>query len=677
MTQRPQPNDNYVYKTFKLSEVNVAQAESMFIEKYKDYLDKKPILTTTINHKTNNIVIESTIRDELFKTHQIGADPKLSIDITNWETQIQTTKFFTFDVPNKTPQLTTNKPKYVTQTFSFKHVINHVDIVQAEAEFVEKYGHLLDDNQLINRTLVDYKTKTITIEASTIKHFHPPKKANKGFIFDLGDNPNTNFYRLVDLFKPLGIYTDDFNFYSKESKVVVTSNKLTKKIIDDAKKVIELENRTNTFTKTYYFDKRPTVENLLNSQLNFLTENKLHEDDITFVGIDTNEESPFSYKNTITITGKQSAKHKTYSDDVAAVISSCVIVDRFDSLLESALKEGGSDDVIQRVISYQHPVVIDDSLELLEGPVDVNSSLQDVVESIPVEPSFPHETYQAVLEARLSNSIFSEVEGQDLPEEPIIEGNFPTNFSIADFATESLEEQLAKPFETPPVEIGDKICTDPVVTNFELNETTFGKPDKINHERVLYSNYKFGAVGLDFTLSTNKAVNDKLIEVLGDNNYKLSSDKSILTVTSNITADFIKDKIKQLGGHPKLAPEKEIRVFTTGKDKVDVNDLSKVKQYFDDVLQKYSDENDVTVKPIKIEAELGHNCASATVEITSNYIKPNKTKEEKEVIMILYNALLIKQIMEANPQTNFRQARGYTPDEPAISLHRADANWPG
>lgn len=546
------------------------------------------------------------------------------------------------------PQLTTNKPEYVTQTYNFKHVINHVDIVQAEAEFVEKYGHLLDDNQLINRTLVDYKTKTITIEASTIKHFHPPKKANKGFIFDLGDNPNTNFYRLVDLFKPLGIYTDDFNFYSKESKVVVTSNKLTKKIIDDAKKVIELENRTNTFTKTYYFDKRPTVENLLNSQLNFLTENKLHEDDITFVGIDTNEESPFSYKNTITITGKQSAKHKTYSDDVAAVISSCVIVDRFESLLESALKDG-SDNVIQRVISYQHPVVTDDNLELLEGPVDINSSLQDVVESIPVEPSFPHETYLAVLEARLSNSIFSEVEGQDLPQEStIVEGNFPTNFSIADFATETLPEPEP---QYPVIETGDKIYDGKVQTSFELQEVTLGQPDKVNHETIHPSDLAMFNNTLHIKLSPGKTTNAKLIEVLEltENDYYYTKDQTAITVTSNhVTVDFIKEKIKQLGGHSKLVPPNEIRVFTYNNDNaLDVSNLNSVKVFFDSLIQGYSDKHRVKIKPIKFEVDVNTNSASATVEITPNYLRQS-TNVESIIIDILYNALILKQATEGN-----------------------------
>jgi hypothetical protein len=520
-----------------------------------------------------------------------------------------------------------NKPKHVHQTYNFKHVINHVDIVQAEAEFVEKYGHLLDDNQLINRTLVDYKTKTITIEASTIKHFHPPKKANKGFIFDLGDNPNTNFYRLVDLFKPLGIYTDDFNFYSKESKVVVTSNKLTKKIIDDAKKVIELENRTNTFTKTYHFDEdtKLSLKDALNCQLNFITVNKLHEDDITYVGINTNPEDSYDLFNTITISGKQSSKHKTYSDDVAAIINSCVIVDRFESLLESALKEGGSDDVIKRVISYQHPVVIDDSLELLEGPVDVNSSLQDVVELI--------------------------------PEEPIIEGNFPTTFNIADFATETLPEPEP---QYPTVEIGDKIYDGKVQTSFELQEVTLGQPDKVNHETIHPSDLAMFNNTLYIKLRDSNIINDKLIEVLEltNNDFYYTKDKTAINVTSkHVTVDFIKDKIKQLGGHSKLTPETEIRVFTFSKNlHLDVNDLTKdfdasnlttVKAFFDDLIQKYNDKHNVKIKPIKFEVDVNTNSASATVEITPNYLKQS-TNLEAAVITILYNALLLKQVIDGN-----------------------------
>jgi hypothetical protein len=269
-----------------------------------------------------------------------------------------------------TPQLK-NKPEYVTQTYNFKHVINHVDIVQAEAEFVEKYSHLLDDNQLINRTLVDYETKTITIEAYSTSLFYPIKEHNKGFIFNISSIKDINDFFKV--FESLGITSDDFTLYSKENKLVTISNKLTKQIINDAKAVIELESRGETFVETYRFDKRPNVSNLLHAQLKFITDNKLHEDDITFVSINSDDEDFATNVNTITITGKQSAKHKTYSDDVAAIINSCVIVDRFESLLESALKEG-SDDVIQRVISYQHPIVNDETLELLEAPIPVNIS---------------------------------------------------------------------------------------------------------------------------------------------------------------------------------------------------------------------------------------------------------------------------------------------------------------
>jgi hypothetical protein len=327
-----------------------------------------------------------------------------------------------------TPQLT-NKPEYITDTFKFKDVIQHVDIVQAEAEFVEKYNHLLDENNLIVRTIVDYKAKAITIEANNIRHFHSPKKVhNKGFIFDLNVAPSITD---LDIRQALKVEFEEYRLYPCNHLVIIT-DKLTKQIIDDTKEVIALENRQETFCKSYKFDKRPTVKDLLDSQLEFLVSNKLHEDDITFTSIYSTDE-----ENTITISGKQSDKYKTYNDDVAAVINSCVIINRFNSCLESALREG-SNDVIERIISYQYPIVNDTSLELLEGPVDVNSSLQDVVESIPVEPNFPHESYQAMLEARLSNSIFSEVEGQDLSQEPIIEGNFPTNFNIADFATETL-----------------------------------------------------------------------------------------------------------------------------------------------------------------------------------------------------------------------------------------------
>lgn len=277
---------------------------------------------------------------------------------------------------NMTITTTPNKPEYITDEFKFKHVIEHVDIIQAEAEFIEKYGHLLDDKELISKTSVDYKNKTITIEAKTIRHFHPPKKANKGFIFDLKVAPYLEITSFTEEFNYLGLDVDDFEVYDHRY-LVTTSNKLTKQIIEDAKEVIRLENRTQTFTKTYHFDedKRPSTQDLLNCQLNFITTNKLHEDDITYVGINTNPEDSYEMFNTITISGKQSGKYKTYIESVAAVINSCVIVDRFDSCLESVLKQG-SDNVIERVIKYQHPVV-DDTLELLEGSVDVTKTLQD------------------------------------------------------------------------------------------------------------------------------------------------------------------------------------------------------------------------------------------------------------------------------------------------------------
>ena len=267
-----------------------------------------------------------------------------------------------------------NKPEPLTQTYNFKHVINHVDIVQAEAEFVEKYGHLLDSNNLITKTLVDYETKNITIEAYSTSLFHP-RKDNKGFIFDLNVAPHTSYKDLLKVFEPLGLELHEYVMYPS-NHFVTTSNKLTKKIIESAKEVIELENRTNTFTKTYHFDKRPTIQNLLDSQLKFITDNKLHEDDIIFISIDTDEVN--FYFNSITIAGRQSAKHKTYTDDVAAIIKSCIIVDRFDSCRHSAINTGGYDNLIERIINYQYPVVNDDSLELLESSVNITQVLEDI-----------------------------------------------------------------------------------------------------------------------------------------------------------------------------------------------------------------------------------------------------------------------------------------------------------
>lgn len=542
-----------------------------------------------------------------------------------------------------TTQLTNNKSEYVTQTYNFKKVINHVDIVQAEAEFVEKYGHLLDPNNLILRTVVDYKAKTITIEAYSTSLFHPVKEHNRGFIFDISSiKAINNFFKV---FEPLGITNDDFTLYSKDNKLVTTSNKLTKEIIENAKEVIELENRCETFVETYKFDKRPNVSNLLHAQLKFITDNKLHEDDITFVSINSDNEDFEVNVNTITITGRQSTKHKTYDKNVAAIINSCIIVDRFESLLESALKDG-SDNVIQRVISYQHPVVSDTSLELLEGPVDINSSLQDVIESIPVEPSFPAESYQAMLEARLSNYAFSVVQGEELSQEAIVKGNFPTNFSIADFATETLPEPAP---QYPTVEIGDKVYDGKVQTSFELQEITFGQPDKINHETVYSSDLAKFKDSLHIKLTSGNTTNDKLIEVLEltEDDFYYTKDRSAIVITSShVTVNFIKDKIKQLGGHSKLAPETEIRVFTYSNDNdLDVSNLTNVKVFFNDLIKRYSDKHNVKVKPIKFEVELNTNSASATVEITPNYLRQS-TNLEAAVITILYNALLLKQTID-------------------------------
>lgn len=267
-----------------------------------------------------------------------------------------------------------NKPEHLTQTYNFKHVINHVDIIQAEAEFIEKYGHLLDNNNLITRTLVDYEAKTITIEAySTIY----PRKDNKGFIFDLNVAPNVVPHDLLKVFEHLELELHEYIMYPS-NHFVITSNKLTKEIIESAKEVIELENRTNTFTKTYYFNKRPTLQNLLDSQLKFITDNKLHKDDIIYVGINTNEKYLYNYVNTITISGRPNAKHKTYTDDIAAIIKSCIIVDRFDSCRHSAINTGGYDNLIERIISYQHPVVNDDTLELLESSANITQVLEDI-----------------------------------------------------------------------------------------------------------------------------------------------------------------------------------------------------------------------------------------------------------------------------------------------------------
>jgi hypothetical protein len=337
-----------------------------------------------------------------------------------------------------------NKPEHLTQTYNFKHVINHVDITQAEAEFVEKYGHLLDNNNLITRTLIDYETKTITIEAYSTSLFHP-RKDNKGFIFDLNVAPHTNYKDLLKVFEPLGLELHEYVTYPS-NHFVITSNKLTKEIIESAKEVIELENRTNTFTKTYHFDKRPTIQNLLDSQLKFLIDNKLHEDDITYVGINTDEKYLYNYVNTITITGRQSAKHKTYTDDIAAIIKSCIIVDRFDSCRHSAINTGGYDKLIERIISYQYPVVNDDTLELLESSVNITQVLEDI-----------------------SNKDGDIESTSSINEE-----------DIADFATETLPEPEPK---YPIVETGDKIYDKELSTSFEMHEVILNK-SKVNEEDI-------------------------------------------------------------------------------------------------------------------------------------------------------------------------------------------------
>lgn len=349
-----------------------------------------------------------------------------------------------------------NKPKHLTQTYNFKHVINHVDITQAEAEFVEKYGHLLNNNNLITRTLVDYEAKTITIEAYSTSLFHP-RKDNKGFIFDLNVAPHTSYKDLLKVFEPLGLELHEYVMYPS-NHFVTTSNKLSKEIIESAKEVIELENRQEIFTKTYHFDedKRPSIQDLLNSQLNFITTNKLHEDDITCVVIDTNEDSSYEYFNTITITGRQSAKHKTYTDDIAAIIKSCIIVDRFDSCRHSAINTGGYDNLIERIISYQYPVVNDDTLELLESSVNITQVLEDITNKDgDIEPK------SEVIESSIKDNLLTEL-------------------NIADFATETLPEPEPK---YPVVETGDKIYDKELSTSFEMHEVILNK-SKVNEEDI-------------------------------------------------------------------------------------------------------------------------------------------------------------------------------------------------
>jgi len=343
-----------------------------------------------------------------------------------------------------------NKPEHLTQTYNFKHVINHVDIIQAEAEFVEKYSHLLDNNNLITRTLVDYETKTITIEGASTKPFSPSKKVvnNRGFIFDLPTAKGLNDF--IRVFEPLGITSDDFTLYNQEHKLVTTSNKLTKDIINNLKEVIRLDNREEEFTLIKEYDKRPTVQNILDFQLEFLLENKLHEDDITSMFIETLE----NY-NVIIIKGKQNSKYKTYSDDVEAIINSCIIVDRFESLLESALKEG-NDNVIQRVISYQHPIVDSNSLELLESSVNITQVLEDITNKDgDIEPKLE------VIESSIKDNLLTEL-------------------NIADFATETLPEPKPK---YPVVETGDKIYDKELSTSFEMHEVILNK-SKVNEEDI-------------------------------------------------------------------------------------------------------------------------------------------------------------------------------------------------
>jgi hypothetical protein len=505
-----------------------------------------------------------------------------------------------------------NKPEHLIQTYNFKHVINHVDITQAEAEFIEKYGHLLNDNNLITRTLVDYKAKTITIEGASTKPFSPSKKVvnNRGFIFDLPTAKGLNDF--IRVFEPLGITSDDFTLYNQEHKLVTTSNKLTKDIINNLKEVIRLDNREEEFTLIKEYDKRPTVQNILDFQLEFLLENKLHEDDITSMFIETLE----NY-NVIIIKGKQNSKYKTYSDDVEAIINSCIIVDRFESLLESALKEG-NDNVIQRVISYQHPIVDSNSLELLESSVNITQVLEDITNK----------------------------DGDIEPKSEVIESstkdNLSTNFSIADFATETLPEP-----QYPVVETGDKIYDGKVQTSFELQEVTFGQPDKLSLSDLARKSKD----SFYIKLTSSKTNNEKLIDVLEltEDDYYYTKDQTAITITSNhVTVDFIKDKIKQLGGHSKLMPPNEIRVFTYSNDNdLDVSNLTSVKVFFDNLIQRYSDKYNVKIKPIKFEVDVNTNYASATVEITPNYLRQS-TNVEAIIITTLYNALLLKQIIEGN-----------------------------
>ena len=343
-----------------------------------------------------------------------------------------------------------NKPEHLIQTYNFKYVINHVDITQAEAEFVEKYGHLLDNNNLITRTLVDYEAKTITIEGASTKPFSPSKKVvnNRGFIFDLPTANGLNDF--IRVFEPLGITSDDFTLYNQEHKLVTTSNKLTKDIINNVKEIIRLDNREEEFTLIKEYDKRPTVQNILDFQLEFLLENKLHEDDITSMFIETLE----NY-NVIIIKGKQNSKYKTYSDDVEAIINSCIIVDRFESLLESALKEG-NDNVIQRVISYQHPIVDSNSLELLESSVNITQVLEDITNKDgDIEPKLE------VIESSIKDNLLTEL-------------------NIADFATETLPEPEPK---YPIIETGDKIYDKELSTLFEMHEVILNK-SKVNEEDI-------------------------------------------------------------------------------------------------------------------------------------------------------------------------------------------------
>jgi hypothetical protein len=220
--------------------------------------------------------------------------------------------------------------------------------------------------------------------------------------------------------------------------------------------------------------------------------------------------------------------------------------------------------------------------------------------------------------------------------------NLSTNFSIADFATETLPEP-----QYPVVETGDKIYDGKVQTSFELQEVTFGQPDKLSLSDLARKSKD----SFYIKLTSSKTNNEKLIDVLEltEDDYYYTKDQTAITITSNhVTVDFIKDKIKQLGGHSKLMPPNEIRVFTYSNDNdLDVSNLTSVKVFFDNLIQRYSDKYNVKIKPIKFEVDVNTNYASATVEITPNYLRQS-TNVEAIIITTLYNALLLKQIIEGN-----------------------------